>query len=95
MNYSTSTGEQNSFRLFSMGGQDKKGYIGITEKRQQNEGNPPAYQRFQQYSNSPVVESIDPSNRKGREHPGFFCGPARDEKRANTKGLNYLKQSSN
>ena len=80
-----------------MGAQEKKesNGIGITERRQKNEVNAPAYQRFQQYSNSPVVESIDPSHRKAKEHPGFFCGGTHENKRNSQKGLNYLKQSTN
>ena len=95
MNNSNSTGEQNSFRLFSMGGPQEKKGITFTERKEQPPPHP-AYQRFQQYSNSPVVESIDPSYRKGRETPSYFCGgaPLPDSK-SNPKHINYLKQSTN
>ena len=80
--------EQNSFRLFAMNGQQEK------RNNDRKVDNGQVYQRFQQYSNHPVVESIDPSYRKGKEVPSYLCGPPKQEQPIQAKGnLNYLKNS--
>jgi hypothetical protein len=66
------------------------------EKKTMEQPSNQLYERFQQYSNHPVVESHAFSSHKGKEMPSFLCGPPRlDEHKLNPKGLNYIKNSAN